>query len=244
MQSGSISLFRIAGIRVYLHFSWFIVAAYIISVTRDRYHVPISAAYAYLALFAIVLLHEFGHAFACRSTGGRADQIVLWPLGGVAFVSPPPRPGAMLWSIVAGPLVNVALIPLLMVVVQLVASGAILPNWPDGDLVVRDVALANTLILIFNLLPIYPLDGGQIVRALLWFPFGRIRSLQIATGLGMLGGAALGAYAFYASSIWLGVLAFFLISQAASGWQHAKALQLELEEAERIRSEPVERPLL
>ena len=68
----------------------------------------------YLALFAIVLLHEFGHALACRQVGGKANQIVLWPLGGVAYVAPPPRPGATLWSIAAGPLVNVALAPVLI----------------------------------------------------------------------------------------------------------------------------------
>ncbi len=67
----------------------------------------------YLALFLIVMLHEFGHALACRQVGGTANQIVLWPLGGVAYVDPPPRPGATLWSIAAGPLVNVALLPVL-----------------------------------------------------------------------------------------------------------------------------------
>ena len=71
-------------------------------------------ALEYLALFAIVLLHEFGHALACRQVGGRAEQIVLWPLGGVAYVDPPQRPGATLWSIAAGPLVNVVLAPLLI----------------------------------------------------------------------------------------------------------------------------------
>jgi Zn-dependent protease len=66
-----------------------------------------------LALFLIVLTHEFGHALACRSVGGRANLIVLWPLGGVAYVDPPQRPGAQLWSIAAGPLVNVVLVPVL-----------------------------------------------------------------------------------------------------------------------------------
>ena len=56
-----------------------------------------------------MLTHEFGHALACRSVGGTADNIMLWPLGGVAYVNPPQRPGATLWSIAAGPLVNVAL---------------------------------------------------------------------------------------------------------------------------------------
>src|SRR6478672_1278221 len=69
----------------------------------------------YLALFLIVTLHEFGHAMACRQVGGTANQIVLWPLGGVAYVDPPPRPGATLWSIAAGPLVNVVLMPLLLI---------------------------------------------------------------------------------------------------------------------------------
>ena len=59
-----------------------------------------------------MLLHEFGHALACRQTGGHADTIVLGPLGGIAFVQPPPRPGAYLWSLAAGPLVNVILFPL------------------------------------------------------------------------------------------------------------------------------------
>jgi hypothetical protein len=64
--------------------------------------------------FLIVTLHEFGHALACRQVGGQANQIVLWPLGGVAYVDPPPRPGATLWSIAAGPLVNVVLLPILL----------------------------------------------------------------------------------------------------------------------------------
>ena len=65
-----------------------------------------------LALFLIVLIHEFGHQLACRQVGGKTHDIILWPLGGVAYVSPPQRPGAQLWSIAAGPLVNVVLFPM------------------------------------------------------------------------------------------------------------------------------------
>src|SRR6202030_1627210 len=110
-MKGALPLFRVAGVQVYLHFTWFIVAALEITRFASRYHSPIWGAAEYLGLFLIVLLHEFGHALACRQTGGRADRIVLWPLGGVAFVQPPPRPGALLWSIAAGPLVNVVLVP-------------------------------------------------------------------------------------------------------------------------------------
>src|SRR6185436_1799760 len=112
---GTIRLFQIFGITVFLHWSWFIVAIYEID-RPAQYSSVMWTVLEYLALFGIVLLHEFGHALACRQVGGKADQIVLWPLGGVAYVQPPPRPGATLWSIAAGPLVNVILLPIIGVI--------------------------------------------------------------------------------------------------------------------------------
>ena len=78
------------------------------------YSSPVWNVLEYLSLFLIVLIHEFGHQLACRQVGGETHDIILWPFGGVAYVSPPQRPGAQLWSIAAGPLVNVALIPILL----------------------------------------------------------------------------------------------------------------------------------
>jgi Zn-dependent protease len=225
MRGGAFRLFQFRGIQVYLHFTWLLVAWYYISLGQNRYRSLAWAAWEYIGLFAIVLLHEFGHAFACRSTGGRADRIVLWPLGGLAFVDPPMRPGAVLWSIAAGPLVNVALVPILFV-----AAIATARHDLDADLnvikLVFSLCSINLGLLIFNLLPFYPLDGGQIVRALLWFKFGPVRSLMMAGVTGVFGAACLGAIAFYRSSPWLGVIAFFLFSQAAGAIQHAKAMRL------------------
>src|ERR1035438_1916368 len=113
VRQGSFHLFRFAGIDLYLHWSWFLVAAFEIENWQGRYSSVVWSLLEYLALFLIVLLHEFGHALACRQTGGTANRILLWPLGGVAYVNPPQRPGATLWSIAAGPLVNVALLPIL-----------------------------------------------------------------------------------------------------------------------------------
>src|SRR5438094_788479 len=100
-RQGSIRLFRFAGVDVFLHWSWFLVATYEISNRAGTYSSITWNILEYLALFLIVMLHEFGHALACRQVGGRANQIVLWPLGGVAYVDPPPRPGPTLWSIPA-----------------------------------------------------------------------------------------------------------------------------------------------
>ena len=232
-MGGTIRLFKFSGIQVYLHFTWFLVAAYELTQRTGVYSSQIWAAYEYLALFGIVLLHEFGHALACRQTGGTADQIVLWPLGGIAFVNPPRRPGPVLWSIAAGPLVNVLLVPVLYLALPLVAQRA--HESPDLLLLTWSVWQINILLLVFNLLPVYPLDGGQILRALLWFPLGEIRSLQIASVLGLVGAVVLAALALLMQimqPIWVAVLAAFLISQAITGWRYAKALVQE-EEANR-----------
>src|SRR5438093_8721476 len=130
MRSGVIRLFRFAGIEVFLHFSWFLVAAIYISGYIRRYELPVWGVLEYVSVFVIVLMHEFGHSLACRQVGGVANRIVLWPLGGVAFVSPPPRPGAVLWSIAAGPLVNVALVPVTLGLSQL---GPMLGVTPGSD---------------------------------------------------------------------------------------------------------------
>src|SRR5580658_1054312 len=122
LRRGAIRLFSVSGIEVFLHWSWFLVAAFEISGRTSSYSSPIWNALEYLTLFLIVMLHEFGHALACRQVGGTANRIVLWPLGGVAYVNPPMRPGAVLWSIVAGPLVNVALLPVLAVLVAVSRS--------------------------------------------------------------------------------------------------------------------------
>src|SRR5713101_6932825 len=127
-RQGSIRLFQFSGIDVFLHWSWFLVAVYEIQSRAGRYSSITWNVMEYLALFLIVLLHEFGHSLACRQVGGRANQIVLLPLGGVAYVDPPPRPGATLWSIAAGPLVNVALVPVLAILVWLSRS----PGWAEG----------------------------------------------------------------------------------------------------------------
>ena len=178
-NQGSIRLFRLAGIDVFLHWSWFLVAFYEISERSSQYRSLAWNAAEYLALFAIVTLHEFGHSLACRQVGGRADKVVLWPLGGVAYVDPPQRPGATLWSIAAGPLVNVALVPVMVGLAFLGRTLGAPAALPDAMACLRAVAYINVGMLIFNLLPVYPLDGGQILRSLLWFPLGRARATNL-----------------------------------------------------------------
>src|SRR6266850_2313847 len=164
-RQGSIRLFRFAGVDLFLHWSWFLLATYEISNRAGSYSSITWNVLEYLALFLIVMLHEFGHALACRQVGGRANQIVLWPLGGVAYVDPPPRPGATLWSIAAGPLVNVALLPVFWFLLSWSRSLGWPVTMPDLHILLRSLFYIDLGLLIFNMLPIYPLDGGQILRS-------------------------------------------------------------------------------
>src|SRR5579862_4793132 len=157
-KQGSIHLFRLFGIDVYLHWAWFLAVWYFVSGARGYTSTSWSILEC-LSLFLIVLMHEFGHQLACRQVGGQTHDIILWPLGGVAYVSPPQRPGAQLWSIAAGPLVNVILIPVLSILVSVSSHLAWYNTNPDAYDLIHRVWYINLGLLIFNMLPIYPLDG-------------------------------------------------------------------------------------
>lgn len=221
---GSIRLFRFSGVDVFLHWSWFVVAIYEIQGRTGRYSSVTWNVLEYLGLFLIVLTHEFGHALACRQVGGNANRIVLWPLGGVAYVDPPQRPGATLWSIAAGPLVNVVLAPLLGSSAVLTHSVLWTAGRPNFHEVITSLFWINVGLLAFNILPIYPLDGGQILRSLLWFVLGRARSLMVATILGLVGVAGFIGLALWRQDLWLGAIAVFMLMNCWGGLQHARAL--------------------
>jgi Zn-dependent protease len=223
-RKGSFHLFRVAGIDLFLHWSWFLVAAFEINSGTRRYSSLAWNVLEYLTLFLIVLLHEFGHVLACRQVGGQANQIMLWPLGGMAYVDPPQRPGAYLWTMTAGPLVNVALLPVLTAFWFLSGSLGWIHAMPNAQIFLRSVLVIDIILLIFNMLPIYPLDGGQILRSLLWFVVGRARSLMVVTILGVVGVVALLLVALWIHSVPLGVLSLFMLLSCWAGLRHAMLL--------------------
>jgi len=226
MVNGSVKLFRLFGIDVFLHWSWFIIAVFLVPrVGQGQFTGPgsipiIWSAALYLSLFAIVLIHEFGHALACRSVGGQAKHIVLWPLGGVAYVSPPQRPGAVLWSIVAGPLVNVMLIPVTVIAYYLVRGEFAFPE--EGNNIqafMFAVGAINFGLLVFNMMPVYPLDGGQTLMALLWFVIGRAKSLKVVSMIGLIVAGGVVLLAIFFSDIWYMAMALFVGLQAWNGYR-------------------------
>jgi len=235
---GSIWLFQAFGIDVFLHVSWFLIVAieYQYAAQHSLFHNPLWNLAVYVGLFAIVTMHEFGHALACRSVGGDAKRIILWPLGGIAFVAPPQRPGPVLWSIAAGPLVNVALVPVTIALVFLFQVPLMQGPLTDVQQFVLIMASINIVLLVFNLLPIYPLDGGQILQAILWFFIGRSKSLSITSVVGIGGAGCGGSVALWTTRWILLAIAVFVCYQAFNGFRIARQMAaMETAEEDRAR---------
>lgn len=200
--SWSIPLMTVLGIRVRVHLLYviYIAATLIWSLRQDSIGF-VYAATAMAALFVLVLLHEFGHCLACRWVGGEADRILMWPLGGLAFCRPPHRWTAALATTLAGPGVNLALVPILGAAVFAVGGGwselifnpfdpkkvlVLSPFRSHAQVLLWWAYYTNLVLLLFNmLLPMYPMDCGRVVQELLWPRIGYRKSVLFAANLGL-----------------------------------------------------------
>jgi Zn-dependent protease len=189
------------GIRVVLHWTFLVFAAFqIIGASQGgRALGPISptmiALLTMVLLFGTVLLHEFGHALACKAMGGTAERIILWPLGGIAFVQPPMNPWAFFVTTACGPLVNAILWPLFWWLSNYglpMIENTTSPNtFIYLAVVCEAMTWINKALLLFNLIPAYPMDGGRLLQETLWFIVGYGKSLQIAGMVGSVAGGGL-----------------------------------------------------
>jgi Zn-dependent protease len=180
-------------ITVIIHWTFLLYAANELIINRSAAPFWMDALYLGL-LFGTVLTHEFGHALSCKAVGGEAHQIILWPLGGIAFVNPPMNPMAWLITTACGPLVNAVLWP----VFWFASSHWALPYLEtlEDPLGIRALPAwacvymysINRGLLLFNLIPAYPMDGGRLLQEILWFIIGYPRSLQIAGMVGTVAG--------------------------------------------------------
>jgi Zn-dependent protease len=217
LVSGSVPLFTVFGIRVRAHASLIIAMVLVLVFGVGGFgNTFLGRLEALSALFLIVLLHEFGHCFTARWVGGSADDILMTPLGGLAFARPPRRPLPTFLTVAGGPAVNVLIC--LVTGGYLVALGYWLPinifKWSTyvggghGIVSVPYDALnffillvfsTSWILLVFNLLPIYPLDGGQMLQAILWPRVGYYKSLKFAAITGMIGAGVLALYGIFTS---------------------------------------------
>jgi Zn-dependent protease len=182
-----------------------------------------------LALFLCVLLHEFGHALAGRHYGIPTPDITLLPFGGVARMTRiPSKPLQELVIAVAGPAVNVAIAGGLGIL--LFAGGGFFSGPPSGERVfLHQLLTVNAGLVLFNMIPAFPMDGGRILRALLSMGCGHFRATQIAARVGQVLAVVFAVAGFFSNPM-LVLIGLFVFSGAQDELAYARFLhELETE---------------
>ena len=186
-MSWSIKLFTLGGTAVRMHLTFLLLLAWIAAI-EWRQGTPQDAARGVLfilVLFGCVVLHEFGHIWAARRYGIHTPDVTLLPIGGVASMERmPEKPGQEIVVAIAGPAVNAAIALVLFLVLRLEALPLSMAAIQSSFL--AQVAVANLVLLVFNLIPAFPMDGGRVLRAVLaiWLGFGPATKVAARIGQG------------------------------------------------------------
>ena len=237
----SIVLGRILGIRIGINWSWLLIAGLLVwtlasavfpSTNPDLSGAAyvVMGAVAALLFFACILLHELGHALQARRDHVRIEGITLWMLGGVAKIAGRvPGAGAELRIALAGPLVS------LVLGIGFAGAAAVLPLPEPVDAVCAWLGYVNLVLLVFNLVPAFPLDGGRVLLASLWLhdrDLARATRRAVAVSrVASFAMIAIGVMLIFTGNvtggIWLGFIGWFLL-QAAAGEASQRSAEQQL----------------
>lgn len=227
-MSGSIRLGRIAGIDIDVSLSWLIILVLLtVSLALDWFPFTVhglgTATYwilgfiAALLLFASVLVHEFAHSLYAKSHGIPVKSITLFLFGGVSNIQGQPQsPGVEFWMALVGPLASLA-IGVVSWLLALVLAGV-----PVLYALLAYLGIANILLGVFNLIPGFPLDGGRVLRAILWKINGNLRTAttwavrvgEIVAFLFILYGIYQVFAGFWLNGLWIAFIGWFMLSAA------------------------------
>lgn len=223
-MKGSLTLGYIKGIRIAIHWSFFILLAWIAGskAMDDGALSDILLEVAFVCLiFLCVLLHELGHALTAAKYGVRTRDITLLPIGGVANLEKmPEKPLQEFFVAIAGPMVNVVIFLLLFPFI-LYSNG-----WPDDlmgidlspDSFLLQVASVNVMLVVFNLIPAFPMDGGRVLRSLLAMRMGRVKATRIAALTGQFFAVGFVIIGFFANPMLI-LIGVFVFLGAQGEWR-------------------------
>jgi len=244
----SLKVFTWFKIPVYIHWSFVLIFLYIFWMSSDH---PMGLmdyfwqSLTIVALFACVLLHEFGHSLMARRFGVETQDIILTPIGGIARLERmPEKPRQELLVAIAGPAVNVVIAILLFLVCKFIFFAGEVEWWyfkssvqdmlslktgsGDAEIILEDSGLhlptwmfilpllmvINITMVLFNMIPAFPMDGGRVLRALLAMRFGRVKATKWAAYLGQFAAAAFVVYGLYSNQFMLALIGFFVFNTA------------------------------
>jgi len=213
--SWSLTICRLWGTVVRVHVTFFLLLVWIgISAwQRGGFPAARNSVLFIVLIFACVLLHEFGHILMARRFGIETPDVILLPIGGVARISRmPEKPTQELAVAMAGPMVNIAIAFLLFVVLGTIKSESLAHiDDPRISLLAR-LAGVNIFLVLFNLIPAFPMDGGRVLHAILAMKFGNARATQLAASLGQVLAFALGFLGLFGNPLLIFIAIFVYIA--------------------------------
>lgn len=213
-MSWSFRLARIFGTDVKVHYTFLLLLIFLYFGTRSASGADAALATTvfFLALFLCVLLHEFGHILMARRFGIATPDVILLPIGGVARLERiPEEPRQELLIAIAGPLVTLAIAAVLWIWLGATGGPVIWP-WSDldGEGLSPSLFYANMMLLLFNLVPAFPLDGGRVLRAILATRMNHVRATRIAATAGQALAMILGVAGLVRHDPFLLLIALFV----------------------------------
>lgn len=216
-MNASWTIFRAFGIPVRLHWTFALLAGFVGVTTYSQGGA--AAAFAMvsllLAVFACVVLHEFGHALTARRFGIRTRDITLLPIGGIAAIERmPSKPMQEFWIAVAGPAVNVIIAAVIGLIGLAIHGPAGIVGFLSSGSFLSTLLWINLALIVFNMIPAFPLDGGRVLRALLWQWLGRGRGTDIAARIGQVAAVGLGIAGIATGNFILALIAVFIFLSA------------------------------
>jgi Zn-dependent protease/CBS domain-containing protein len=226
-MSWSLKFGTVAGTAVRVHVTFLLFLAWIFGVNylSGGAQEAWSALLFVVLLFLCVLLHEFGHIFTARAFGVRTPDVILLPIGGVARLERiPEKPSEEFLVAIAGPAVNVAIALLLVLFGGASLSAGHLTTLESGNVSMIDrLAAVNVFLVLFNLIPAFPMDGGRVLRALLASRLGFVRATEIAATVGQWVAFGLGFLGLFGNPLLIFIAIFVYL--AASSEAHLVAIR-------------------
>ncbi|MFM7085210.1 MAG: site-2 protease family protein [Hyphomicrobium sp.] len=223
IKNGSVKILDVGGTEIRVHPTFFLLLVWIgvVHWYRGGFVDAISGIFFILILFLCVVLHEFGHILMAGRFGIHTPQVTLLPIGGVASMERmPEKPQEEILVALAGPLVNLIIVGLFIYGFGVDLSVEHLSRVEEAppDFLTQ-VALANLVLFVFNLIPAFPMDGGRVLRAFLTFNYGYKRATQIAASIGQVLAIFLGVLGLIGNPFLILIALFiFLSASGESGY--------------------------
>lgn len=229
-MKGTLKIATMFKIPVYLHWSFPLIFIYILIVglhAGSSWQEMATIAALTLTVFFCVLLHEYGHALTARKYGVQTRDIILSPIGGIARLERiPDKPAEELKVALAGPAVNVVIALILLAIIYFLRKDGLyytgeseLEAIQNSDNILPLLLLVNIILVVFNMIPAFPMDGGRVLRSILAMKMDRVKATRIAYIVAQVAAVLMFLYAIYCEQYIMCFIAIFVVFTSRMEWK-------------------------